>query len=138
MSFKKKAHYAGGAGRTVQAGGLWGVIRAVTARITRCLGSGATSPVGGGMEEGTGNVWEVLDPCQELLGPLVSQGDLGLNRRDREPGGCQSYLSLQRGGAAYFWKCFMMARCPFQAFLTFLPQQGVGKGKPIVWNRGCR
>lgn len=86
MSLKKKPHYAGGAGRTVLAGGLWGVIRAVTAGITWCLGSDATSHVGGGMEEGTGNVWAVLDPCQELLGPLVSQGDLGLNRRDRQPG----------------------------------------------------
>lgn len=48
MSLKKKAHYAGGAGCTRLAGGPWGVIRAVTAGITRCFGCGAASPVGGG------------------------------------------------------------------------------------------
>ena len=54
----------------VLAGGLWGVIRAVTARITvvpPLLGRGE-------MEEGTGGGWEVLDPCQELEGPLVESG----------------------------------------------------------------
>lgn len=67
---KKKAHYAGGLGRMVLAGGLWGVIRAVTAGITvvpPLLGKGE-------MEEGTGSGWEVLDPCQELEGPLVESG----------------------------------------------------------------
>lgn len=38
------------------------------------------------MKEGTGNGWEALDPCWELLGLLESQGDLGLARRDREGG----------------------------------------------------
>lgn len=66
------------------AGGPWGVIRAVTAGITQCLRYGATFPVGVVMEEGTGNSWEVLDPCQELQGPSKSQGDLGVSRRDRE------------------------------------------------------
>lgn len=72
VSFKKQAHYAGSVGCMVLAGGPWGVIRAVTGRITQCLSSVATSP-GGEVEEGTGNGWEVLDPCWELLGLSVSQ-----------------------------------------------------------------
>lgn len=83
VSFKKQAHYAGSVGCMVLAGGPWGVIRAVTGRITQCLSSVATSP-GGEVEEGTGNGWEVLDPCWELLGLSVSQGDLGLDGRDRK------------------------------------------------------
>lgn len=65
MSLKKKkkeAHYAGSLGRMVLAGGLWGVIRAVTAGITVVL----PLPEKGEMEEGTGSGWEVLAPCQEL------------------------------------------------------------------------
>lgn len=67
---KKGAHYAGGLGLTVLAGGLWGVIRAVTAGIT------VVPPLleEGEVEAGPGRGWEVLAPRQELGGPLVESG----------------------------------------------------------------
>ena len=85
-------------GRTVLAGGLWGVIRAVTAGIT------VVPPLleKGEMEEGAGNGWKVLDPCQELRGPLVSQGDLGLGRRHRERWLPELFISTAGRGLLIF------------------------------------
>ena len=92
------------------AGGPWGVIRAVTAGITRCLGCGAASSVGGGAW-GRGQV--MLGGSGALPGATGSfgeQGGLGLSRRDPERGAVRAiYLHSGGEGAAYFWKCFMTA-----------------------------
>ena len=68
-----------------------------------------------------------------MQGPLVSQGDLGLGREDRGMLGYHSYSFLDQGGGLRFLEVFCAAYRPFQAFPAFSPQQGVGKGEPIVW-----
>lgn len=48
-------------------------------------------------------------------------------------------ISTAGRGASLFLKVIYDGSMPpFQAFCAFPPQQGAGKGKPIVWNRGCR
>lgn len=63
----------------------------------------------------------------------MSKGDLGLGREDRGMLGYHSYSFLDQGGGLRFLEVFCDAYRPFQAFPAFSPQQGVGKGEPIVW-----
>lgn len=83
------------------------------------------------------NGWEVLDPCWELLGLLVSQGDL-----DQAEGmgsvGLPERIISTAGRGPLFLEVFYNGLMPLRGFCAFPPQQQVGKGKPIVWNRGCR
>lgn len=90
---KKKAHYAGGLGHTVQAGGLWGVIRAVTAGIT------VVPPLlekGGGWRRGqvvAGKFWTLAKSYRVLCRVRVTWDWADGTGR----AGCQSCLSPTAG-----------------------------------------
>lgn len=103
------AHYAGGTGCMVLAGGPWGVIRAVTAGITQCLSSVATSPGRGRWRRGqvmAGKFWTLAGSYWVFWRARViwdwaeGTGRVGLP---------ELIISTVQRGPLYFWKSFKMA-----------------------------